>query len=134
MYRFNIIKCQLFFIWDICPLNKPATCQLELPYQGSTLPCQYHMLEITTFTSELMYNIPFLWLSFGWYELQLTCRSWVSHSWGLIWVGPLWFFTLIPQQWSDVADFLLYNFSVLSDRKVSIKSRIKIKIKKFLEQ
>ena len=134
MYRFNIIKCQLFCIWDICLLNEPATCQLELPYQGITLPCQYHMLQITAFTSKLMHNIPFLWLNFGWYEFQLTCRSWVSHSWGLIWAGPVWVFTLISRQWSDVINFLLYNFSVLSDRKVSIKSRRKIRIKKLLEQ
>ena len=133
MYRFNITKYKLFCIWDICLLNKPATCQLELPYQGSTLPCQYHMLKIIAFTSKLMHNIPFLWLKFGWYEFQLTCQPWVSHSWRLIWAGPLWFFTLISHRWSDAAYLLLYNFNVLTDWKVSITSRRKIRIKKLLE-
>ena len=80
-----------------------------------------------------MHNIPFLSLKFGWYEFQLTCRPWVSHSRRLIWVGTLLFFTLISHRWSDAADLLLYNFNVLSDRKVSITSRRKIRIKKLLE-
>jgi len=120
-------------IWDICLLNEPATCQLELPDQGSTLPHEYHMLQITPFTSQLMHNIPFLWLKFGWYEFELTCRPWVSHSWHLIWAGPLWFFSLISHRWSDAIDLLLYNLNVLTHRKVSITSRRKIRIKNLLE-
>ena len=140
MYRFSIMKCQVFCMWDICLLNEPATCQLELPYLHylvswllRTLPHQYHVLQVTAFTSQLMHNIPFLWFKFGWYEFQLTCQPWVSHSWCLIWAGPLWFFTLISHRWSDAANLLLYNFNVLTDWKVSITSRRKIRIKKLLE-
>ena len=78
----------MFCMWDICPLNEPATCQLELPYLLSlllhTLPHQYHVLESTAFTSELftLLLIKFfllMWI-YTWFQQCSDCFDWITFT------------------------------------------------------